>query len=610
MGRGWRNPGQAYSGGGEDMRGLVSEQWRKIESRIGSFFIGRNAATDENPRIRFFLYSVIISIILLGSFFLHDLGTISAYRSMLTALAGIGQVVSLIVLRHVANPRSAFRVSTLVLLSYFLFLVEVGGPHGTRLFWMLIFPVYAFLLFGGREGLLWTAAGFFGSAYVLFDPYSILATFPYENEVKVRFLIIYAVLGAVARVFESITYRPQEDIARQRTAELEEVVQRLSKEIEERTHIQAELILSEQRFRTLSDASFEGIAVTEGGLFIDLNDQLARMFGYDRSEMIGMPVMKCVVPEHRELVDDAIRSGKVGPYEHMAMRKDGSFFPVQIQPRVSDVGGWMLRITAIRDISKRKKAEKEIREARDFAEAVLASLPGTFFVFDEQLRLTRWNNNFLEVGGYTEEELHGKHPLEMIDEKERDVVGKKIDEILLHGSGSLEATTLTKGGGRISFLFNVVSRTIGAARYFVGTGIDISYRKRAEERLRRSEELFRLAFDIGPDAVAITKVENGIFVDVNSSFSEVFGYSKDDAIGRSSLELHIWPDPQTRETMVADLAQKGFVRNLEARFRTREGRLITGLFSGSSFILNGEPHILSVIKDITELPIELAQQSC
>jgi hypothetical protein len=98
------------------MRGTVSAQWRKINSLIDSFLIEHSVAVDENPRIRFFVYSVMISIILLSGFFLFDLGSISTFRSMLTALVGVGQVVSLIALRHVANPKSAFRITALVLL--------------------------------------------------------------------------------------------------------------------------------------------------------------------------------------------------------------------------------------------------------------------------------------------------------------------------------------------------------------------------------------------------------------------------------------------------------------------------------------------------------------
>lgn len=583
------------------MRNVIGADWRKIGSQIHSFFIGRNAEVDGDPRLRFFIYIVLVSIVLFCASLFLEFRSLSAVRIILLALAGAGQIVSLVALRYLPNPKIAFRISTLVVLCYCLFLIIVGGMHGSRIFWMLIFPVYAFFLFPSREGLVWAVAGFLGSAYVFFGPAAILSTFQYELEVKTRFLITYALLGVVARTFERISYRPQEEIARKRTVQLEEAIRRLFTQIEDRKHAEAALLKSEQRFKTFSDASFEGIAFTDGNAFVDLNDQLARMLGYERSEMIGMPVTHCVAPDNRELVGIALHSTKNGPSEYMALRKDGSVFPVEMQFGTSDVGGRVVTAMAVRDISERKKAEEEIREAKEFAEAVIDSLPSTFYVLDEQLRLTRWNKNFEEVSGQTADELRGKHPLEFIDEKDRDAVAKKIEELFVHGSISIEARTLTKTGDRIPYFLTAVLQNLGGKRYVLGAGIDISDRVRTEERLRRSEGLFRLAFQTSPDAVAITREESGIFVDVNPSFSEIIGYAKDEVIGKSSLDLNIWDDAQVRDKMVQGIAVNGVVRNLEVTVRTKDGSLIDGLFSGGTLIVDGESCILSTVKDITDL---------
>ena len=129
-----------------------------------------------------------------------------------------------------------------------------------------------------------------------FYPNAILSTFPYETEVKARFLIAYALLGVVASGFERISYRPQEELAKERTVQLEDAIRRLFTQIEDRKHAEAALLKSEQRFKTFSDASFEGIAFTDGDVLVDLNDQLARMLGYDCPEMIGMPVTRLCSP--------------------------------------------------------------------------------------------------------------------------------------------------------------------------------------------------------------------------------------------------------------------------------------------------------------------------
>jgi PAS domain S-box-containing protein len=124
---------------------------------------------------------------------------------------------------------------------------------------------------------------------------------------------------------------------------------------------QAEQFLreSEQRFRLLAEASFEGIGMVENGIVVDANHQLARLFGYDREELIGRPVLDLVAPESRAEVAQAIQTGRADVYEHLALRRDGTVFPVQVRGHETRVGKRHLRLTVISDITDRKRAEQE-----------------------------------------------------------------------------------------------------------------------------------------------------------------------------------------------------------------------------------------------------------
>ncbi len=128
-----------------------------------------------------------------------------------------------------------------------------------------------------------------------------------------------------------------------------------------------------------------------------------------------------------------------------------------------------------------------------------------------------------------------------------------------------------------------------------------TYRAQVEaaEALRSSEEKFRLAFDTSPDSVAITRARDGMFVSVNKGFEQISGYSREQAIGKTSLEINIWKDPEDRRKIVERLRARGEVRNYEAPFLTRDGE-IYGLMSATIIELNGEPHILNITRDISE----------
>lgn len=135
----------------------------------------------------------------------------------------------------------------------------------------------------------------------------------------------------------------------------------LAMSISRRKRSEKALSESEQRFRTIADASFEGIALSENGILQDVNDQLAAMLGYERSELIGQPVMKVVAPESRALVTDAIASGQLAPYENLLIRKNGDVFLVESRARTAQIGIRQVRLTAIRDITARKRADQALR---------------------------------------------------------------------------------------------------------------------------------------------------------------------------------------------------------------------------------------------------------
>src|SRR3954469_1527119 len=92
----------------------------------------------------------------------------------------------------------------------------------------------------------------------------------------------------------------------------------------------AELEREKERFRKLSDAAFEGLAIHDNGIIVDCNQALAKMFGYEISELIGESVVPLGAPETRDLVRAKFESDNREPYEAMGLRKDGTKFAAEI----------------------------------------------------------------------------------------------------------------------------------------------------------------------------------------------------------------------------------------------------------------------------------------
>ncbi|MEE8553550.1 MAG: transporter substrate-binding domain-containing protein [Desulfobacterales bacterium] len=119
---------------------------------------------------------------------------------------------------------------------------------------------------------------------------------------------------------------------------------------------------SEERFRLLSKASFEGIAITERGMILDANEQFADMFGYKLSELIDTEVLNLVAPESKDLVLQHISSGYEEPYDHFALKKDGSIFQIEVHGKTIPYEGRNVSVEAIRDITERMRVEEATRK--------------------------------------------------------------------------------------------------------------------------------------------------------------------------------------------------------------------------------------------------------
>ena len=125
-------------------------------------------------------------------------------------------------------------------------------------------------------------------------------------------------------------------------------------------------------------------------------------------------------------------------------------------------------------------------------------------------------------------------------------------------------------------------------------------RKQAEEKLLASEEKFRKAFITSPDAVNINRIEDGKYILINTGFTKISGYSEEEVIGKTSLELNIWENPDDRVRLINDLKEKGEVENLETTFVMKDGSIRNGIMSATIIDLDGIPHILSITRDITD----------
>jgi PAS domain S-box-containing protein len=129
---------------------------------------------------------------------------------------------------------------------------------------------------------------------------------------------------------------------------------------------------------------------------------------------------------------------------------------------------------------------------------------------------------------------------------------------------------------------------------------DITERHESEQQLRLLEERYEKAFRNSPDSITISDVESGRFIEVNEGFEHITGYQRSAIVGKTSLELGIWKDPEVRKHMVDALVRDGRVRDMFIEVVIRGGSVRSCLVSAEVIQLDGRPCILGVTRDITD----------
>ena len=152
-----------------------------------------------------------------------------------------------------------------------------------------------------------------------------------------------------------------------------------------------------------------------------------------------------------------------------------------------------------------------------------------------------------------------------------------------------------KDGSKVWLLgsANLVEAHDGLPAVNEETFVDITER-------RNAEEMFQKAFNANPEPITIATVAEGRYIDVNESFLRVAGYSREDVIGRTSVELKFWERPEERTRFIEALKKNGSVRNLEIAFRTKSGELRSAVDSAELIEVAGKECVIAIFRDVTD----------
>ncbi len=270
---------------------------------------------------------------------------------------------------------------------------------------------------------------------------------------------------------------------------------------------------------------------------------------------------------------------------------------------IIDKDNTVVGLTAyVTNITRRVEVEKEITLEKQISDSIINSLPGIFYLYNKEGRFYRWNKNFEEVSGYSTKEMEEAHPLNFFHDDEKELLTEKIGNVFVTGEDNVEADLLTKEGERIPYYFTGVSMNYKGEDCLLGVGIDISEKKKAEQK--HAELLQQLQNHLYNSPLGVVEYDRDLnIISWSKRCEEIFGWTEQEVLQKNAFDL-IYEQDKSKTEVVANELKKGSVDSniSHNRNHTRSGKIIDCVWY-NTVVKNSSGEIvtvMSLVEDITE----------
>ena len=370
---------------------------------------------------------------------------------------------------------------------------------------------------------------------------------------------------------------------------------------------------SETKFRELFNKALDIITLSESqenrlpGHFIEVNDAAIKILGYNREEFLNMTPIDLFPPsgqdETLKIIAELQKRG-YATFEAVSLTKDGRQIPTEVNVHLFKLGGKEVALAIARDITERKKAEYALKESKEKFRALYEDNPSMYFTIDAEFRVLSANSFGAEQLGYNVRELVGQQLSILFYDKDREFAAQNLKRTMKN-QGQVFHWELRKVRKDGSILW--VKETARAVKESNGNIViytvceDITDLRKAEEALKESEKKFRELFNQATDMLSLTELNDdntiGRYLEVNEAASKRLGYSKDELLNMTPLDLY--QDKSSILRMVPELFEKGssIAENIQI---SKDGRQMPVELNTTLFKLRGKNVVLSISRDITE----------
>jgi len=353
----------------------------------------------------------------------------------------------------------------------------------------------------------------------------------------------------------------------------------------------------------ISNVPFELLVWDEHGRCILQNPtshtHVGSLVGLSLPEVTGPRVgaLKLADGFHDALKGPVIRRNLVESNDGSLVFTHAVFAPVRSMGRITGV------VCVIIDVSEQRRAEEALRSSQRRLSVYLENTPLGVIDWTLEFAVAAWNPSAEMIFGWPASEAIGRHASFLIAEGERASVEESW-RALLARRGVIRNShhSLTRDGRLIlcDWYSTVVTDAGGRVTGVSSLVLDVTERTSVEQMFRESEERFQKAFRRAPTPQSIVNLVNGSIVDVNDRWEKTFGIQRQAAVGRTALDLGLWPDSATRTEILEELDRTGEIHDRELRLVRADGSLGVFLLSVTLVKLGADSAVLFSPVDITD----------
>jgi len=366
-------------------------------------------------------------------------------------------------------------------------------------------------------------------------------------------------------------------------------------------------------FRRIFESSADPAWMIEGNRFVDCNGAAVATLGYSsREALLNLhpselsPAIQADGEESfakAERILALVQERGFHCFEWLHRRADGSDFLAEVTLSCVNFQGRPVIICVWSDLSTRRDKERRLHELLQEQRLIFDHARVGILMLCNR-RILKCNQHIADMFGFAgPAELEGQTTAIFYGSEAHfaEIGREAYTQLASKGFASFETEMFRRDGSRIWVIQS--GRPVNPGAVLDAPSIwvytDITQRKLADVVLERSEEKFAKAFDSCPLAASISALENGRFLEINASYERNFGWSRDDLIGKTSLEIGFWPSQPAREAWLAEITRQQRVIDYETIWLHKSGSRHHVILSSQIIDLNGQRCILTYVSDIS-----------